>query len=65
MDAVKTIQQIATAARAAGAQLATTTGDKRDAALRACAAAIRDAKAELQAANEELRNFLRLAVVFK
>ncbi len=53
MDAVKIIEQIGTAARAAAAQLAVTTGDKRDDALRACAAAIRDAKADLQAANEK------------
>ncbi len=53
MDAKQKITALATAARAAGAQLATATGEQRDAALRAAAAGIRAAAGALQAANAE------------
>ena len=53
MNAEKLIQQIATSAKAAAGQLAQTNGQKRNQALTACAAAIRDSKADLQAANEK------------
>ncbi len=51
MDAQAYIESIATAARAASAKLAVTTGAQRDGALRACATAIRSAKDSLQSAN--------------
>ena len=51
MDAVKYIEDLATAARSAAAALAVTRGAQRDEALRACAKAIRDGAADLQAAN--------------
>jgi len=47
------VQRLATAARSAAAELATTTGGRRDAALRACADALSDARADLKAANEK------------
>ena len=50
-EAEQYVQQIGRAARAAAATLAATTGAQRDDALRACAAALRDRKADLQAAN--------------
>jgi len=53
MDAVKYVQQRALSARLAAASLAVTKTCQRDAALRACAAAIRDGRAELRAANEK------------
>jgi len=45
------VRRIAGAARAAAARLATTTGAQRDAALRACADALADRRADLKAAN--------------
>jgi glutamate-5-semialdehyde dehydrogenase len=51
MDAKAYITEIATAARAAAMELAGSSGAARDAALRACAAAIRDGRRQLQAAN--------------
>ena len=53
MDPVQYIQTIASAARAAAGVLAQTPGGARDAALRAGAGALRDAKATLKAANEK------------
>jgi len=53
MDAEAYVRELATAARKAAAALALTQGADRDAALRACAEAIRAAKADLQAANAE------------
>lgn len=53
MDANQQIKQIATAARAAAAKLAVSTGRDRNDALLACAEAIRQAKADLKAANEK------------
>ena len=51
MDAKQYVETIATAARAAAAELALTTGQQRNAALVACADAIRRDKAALQDAN--------------
>jgi len=51
MDAKQYVETLATAARAAASQLALTTGQQRNAALVACAEAIRRDKAALQAAN--------------
>jgi len=45
------IEEIASAARAAAAELAVTRGQKRDQALRACAQAIRNGACDLQVAN--------------
>ena len=53
MDANAYIEKIATAAGKASARLATTTGQVRDDALRACAKAIRQGRAKLQAENEK------------
>ena len=53
MDANAYIEKIATAAGKASAVLATTTGQVRDDALRACAKAIRDSRVKLQAENEK------------
>ncbi len=53
MDTVKYVQSIATAARAAAGRLAVSSGAQRDAALRACAAAIRSRVAALREANEK------------
>ncbi|NLF29973.1 MAG: glutamate-5-semialdehyde dehydrogenase [Planctomycetes bacterium] len=53
MDAKQTIEALGRAARAAEGRLATATGAQRDAALHHAAAGIRDAAAELQAANAE------------
>jgi glutamate-5-semialdehyde dehydrogenase len=53
MDAKKTIEDIAVRARQAAAILATSNGATRNTALLACAAAIRNAKATLQAENEK------------
>lgn len=53
MDADKQIGELASAARRAAAGLAQTKGAERDAALAACAEAIRNARADLQAANEK------------
>jgi glutamate-5-semialdehyde dehydrogenase len=53
MDPVQYIQTIASAARAAAGVLAQTPGGARDAALRAGAGALRDAKVALKAANEK------------
>ncbi|MGA2266591.1 MAG: gamma-glutamyl-phosphate reductase, partial [Phycisphaerae bacterium] len=53
MDPVQYIQTLASAARAAAGVLAQTPGGARDAALRAGAGALRDAKAALKAANEK------------
>ena len=46
------VEKIGRAARRAAAVLAATTGDRRDAALRACAGALLDGRGELKAANE-------------
>ncbi|RPI60563.1 MAG: gamma-glutamyl-phosphate reductase, partial [Planctomycetaceae bacterium] len=51
MDTTAYITNIAVAARAAAGLLAGTNGEKRNAALRACAVALRAGKATLQAAN--------------
>ncbi|MFP4054022.1 MAG: glutamate-5-semialdehyde dehydrogenase [Phycisphaerae bacterium] len=51
MDPKKYIRTIASAARSAAAELAVTHGQKRDAALRTCAAAIRDSRPTLQEQN--------------
>ena len=51
MDAKSYIHDLASAARAAALELALTKGSQRDAALLACAAAIRQSKSLLQAAN--------------
>ncbi len=53
MDANAYIEKIATAASKASARLATTTGQVRDDALRACAKAIRQGRVKLQAENEK------------
>ncbi len=53
MDANAYIEKIATAACKASAVLATTTGQVRDDALRACAKAIRDSREKLQTENEK------------
>ncbi len=53
MDAKAVIGEFAVAAQSAAAVLAQSSGHQRDTALRACAAAIRDKKADLQAANEK------------
>lgn len=53
MDAKKLVTDLATAARAAATSLACAKGEQRDAALLACAQAIRDNKADLQAANQK------------
>ena len=53
MDATTYVAEIAAAARSAAAQLAVMNGSKRDAALGACADAIRRGAADLQAANAE------------
>ncbi len=53
MEAEKYIHQIAVPARAAAQVLASTTGQVRDTALSAAAAALRDGKADLRAANEK------------
>ena len=53
MDAKKTIEDIAVKARQAAGILAMSNGAKRNAVLLACAAAIRNAKATLQAENEK------------
>ena len=47
------VRKIGLSARAAAAALAATTGRQRNAALIACAAALRDGRASLQAANEK------------
>ena len=51
MDAIATIKDIATKARAAALQLAGASGAQRNAALAACAAALRDRRSRLQEAN--------------
>ncbi len=51
MDAQTMIEQLARSARSAAARLAVTRGEQRDAALRTCAAAIRDGRKILQEAN--------------
>ena len=51
MDAIATIKDIATKARAAALQLAVAGGAQRNAALAACAAALRDRRSRLQEAN--------------
>ena len=51
MDAKQYVETLATAARAAAGKLAVTTGQQRNAALAACAEAIRREKAALQDAN--------------
>lgn len=51
MDAEKFIKHLAVEARGAAAVLAQAKGQQRDAALLACASAIRDGKAQLQQAN--------------
>jgi len=53
MDAKQYIETLARQARVAAGQLALTKGSQRDAALRACAAAIRAAKQTLQQANQK------------
>ena len=53
MDAGKYVEQMGSAARRAAAALAVSQGARRDGALRACAAALRDGKADLQAANRK------------
>ncbi len=53
MDANAYIEKIATAAVKASAVLATTSGQVRDDALRACAKAIRDSRVKLQAENQK------------
>jgi len=53
MDAEQYIGELSSAARRAAAELARTRGARRDAALTACAEAIRDGRADLQAANEK------------
>ncbi len=53
MDAEQYVREIATAARSAAARLAVMRGEQRDEALLACAAAIREARTDLQAANEK------------
>jgi glutamate-5-semialdehyde dehydrogenase len=52
-EAGELIQSIAGAAREAAGVLATTRGEQRDAALRICAQRIRDARTDLQQANEK------------
>ena len=47
------VERIGRAARTAAATLATTTGARRDAALKACADALRQSKSRLRAANEK------------
>ncbi|MGB2820672.1 MAG: glutamate-5-semialdehyde dehydrogenase [Phycisphaerae bacterium] len=47
------VERIGRAARTAAATLATTTGARRDAALKACADALRQSKSRLEAANEK------------
>lgn len=51
MDPKEYVRQVGGAARTAAAQLAVTRGEQRDAALRACAKAIREHRNEIQAAN--------------
>ena len=51
MEAKAYVEAVATAARKAAAQLAVSTGAQRNAALLACAKALRNSKADLQAAN--------------
>ncbi|MBS3733376.1 MAG: glutamate-5-semialdehyde dehydrogenase [Phycisphaerae bacterium] len=51
MDPTRYVHEIATAARDAAATLAVTRGERRDAACRACAQALRDRAADIQAAN--------------
>jgi glutamate-5-semialdehyde dehydrogenase len=53
MDAVRYIRELGDAARRAADALAVAKGAQRDAALRACASALRDRKAELRSANEK------------
>jgi len=53
MDAKKYVEAIADAARKAASRLAVSTGAQRDEALRACAKAIRNAKADILAANKK------------
>ena len=53
MDANAYVREIAEASRAAAGELAGATGRRRDAALTACAAAIRDGAESLQVANEK------------
>jgi glutamate-5-semialdehyde dehydrogenase len=53
MDAREHVQSIATLARSAAGQLATSSGAQRDAALVACAAAMRASVAKLREANEK------------
>ena len=53
MNAVDYVEQLASAARSASAVLAVAKGAQRNDALRACAAAIRNAEADILAANEK------------
>ena len=53
MDAVKYVEHLASAARSAAAVLAVSKGARRDEALRAIAAAVREARREILAANEK------------
>ncbi|MHC4982013.1 MAG: glutamate-5-semialdehyde dehydrogenase [Planctomycetota bacterium] len=53
MDPGRYVEKLASAARSAASTLAVSKGARRDAALGACAAAIRDARAEILAANEK------------
>jgi glutamate-5-semialdehyde dehydrogenase len=53
MDATEYVSRLAAAARSAAGVLAASRGARRDAALTACASALRDARAELKAANEK------------
>ncbi len=53
MDAKQYVENLARSARAAGAVLAVSSGQQRDTALRTCAAALRQRKDALQAANEK------------
>ncbi|HHH76094.1 MAG TPA: gamma-glutamyl-phosphate reductase, partial [Phycisphaerae bacterium] len=52
MDAIKYITSLAKAARKAGAKIAVSSGEMRNAALVACAAAIRESRSTIQQANE-------------
>jgi len=53
MDATEYVGKLAGASRTAAARLALTTGSRRDAALAACASAIRDGAKRIQAENEK------------
>lgn len=53
MDAKNYVETLASAARLAAAKLSDTSGSVRDAALSACAGALRDRRGELRSANEK------------